>query len=152
MLKRKNHTKGIISNFFEDPNNTFVQLLRYTFVGGIAFVVDFGLLFLLTDFFNVHYLISAGISFISGLLLNYYLSIKWVFTVRIIEKKWLELLFFSLIGLIGLGLNEIFLWLFTDILLFHYLISKLITSFIVYFWNFFARKFLLFTPKEKINE
>lgn len=149
MLRSKNYTKGIVTAFFEDTNNAFIQFFRYTLVGGFAFIVDFGLLFLLTEYFHVHYLISAGISFLIGLLLNYFLSIKWVFTTRIIENKWLELLIFSLIGLIGLGLNEFFLWVFTDILLLYYLISKLITSFIVYFWNFFARKFFLFTTKRK---
>ncbi|NDP20696.1 MAG: GtrA family protein [Paludibacter sp.] len=152
MFKIIDYKKKILTFFYEDTNNTFVQLFRYTQVGGIAFIVDFGLLLLLTEYFNVHYLISAGISFLIGLLLNYYLSIKWVFTIRTFEKKWIELLFFSLIGLIGLGLNEFLLWVFTDILLLYYLISKFFTSFIVYFWNFFVRKFLLFTSKRNINE
>ena len=39
--------------FINKTNNTFLQLFRYTFVGGAAFIVDFGLLYILTDFLNI---------------------------------------------------------------------------------------------------
>lgn len=125
-------------------NSTLLQLFRYTFVGGLAFLVDFGTLYILTEYFKIYYLVSAGIAFIFGLTINYFLSVKWVFNSRAMENRMLEFLLFALIGLIGLGLNELFLWILTDILLIYYLLSKIITTIIVYFWNFFARKFLLF--------
>ena len=125
-------------------DNTFIQLIRYTFVGGLAFVIDFGTLFILTEYLNIHYLISAGIAFISGLIINYLISTKWVFSKRSYKNRNLEFLLFAFIGMAGLGLNELFMWIFTDLLLIYYLVSKIITTVIVYFWNFFARKFLLF--------
>ena len=134
--------------FKEKTNNTLLQLFRYTFVGGFAFIVDFGTLFLLTTYFHVHYLISAGIAFIFGLVLNYFLSVKWVFNSRAIANRVSEFLLFALIGLVGLGFNELFLYLFTSIFGIYYLLSKIITSFIVYFWNFFARKVMLFNKQE----
>ena len=124
-----------------------MQLLRYTFVGGLAFLVDFGTLFILTEYVHVHYLVSAAIAFIFGLTVNYILSVKWVFNIRTVGNRWLEFLLFALIGLVGLGLNELFLWIITEILVIYYLISKIITTIIVYFWNFFARKYLLFNKK-----
>lgn len=130
--------------FKGETNNTSLQLFRYIFVGGSAFLVDFSIFFILTKYFHIHYLLSAGIGFIFGLMVNYILSIKWIFYNRAVEKRLLEFLFFALIGIIGLGLNELFIWIFTDLLLIYFLLSKLITAFIVYFWNFFARKFLLF--------
>jgi putative flippase GtrA len=130
--------------FIGETNSTFLQLFRYTFVGGVAFIADFGTLYILTEYFKIHYLISAGISFILGLIINYFLSVKWVFNSRVLKNRMLEFLLFTLIGLIGLGLNELFLWILTDVLLIYYLLSKIFTTIIVYFWNFFARKFLLF--------
>ena len=131
---------------FEDKtNSTLIQLFRYTFVGGLAFLIDFGTLFILTEYFKVHYLISAGIGFIFGLITNYYLSVKWVFNSRNVKNKGLEFLLFSVIGLVGLGFNELFLWILTDILLIYYLLSKVITIILVYLWNFFARKYILFS-------
>jgi len=148
-----NKTGNIIhlkSLFKGKTNNSFLQFFRYTFVGGFAFLVDFGLLILLTEYFHLYYLISAGIGFVFGLIVNYYLSVNWVFNNRVVENRLFEFLVFTLIGIVGLCLNELFLWLFTDKLLFHYILSKAITTFIVYFWNFFARKFLLFN-QQKIN-
>jgi putative flippase GtrA len=133
--------------FLDKTENTLVQLFIYTFVGGFAFVVDFGTLFLLTEIFHIHYLLSAAMAFILGLITNYFLSIKWVFSIRSIENKKIEFLLFSIIGLIGLGLNELLLWIFTDLILIHYLLSKIITAIFVYLWNFIGRKYLLFNNK-----
>jgi putative flippase GtrA len=140
---------GIIQSVIKGKaNTTSLQLFRYTFVGGFAFIVDFGTLFILTEYFHIYYLISAGIAFIFGLILNYYLSVRWVFSHRVFENRLIEFLLFSLIGLIGLGFNELFLWILTDILVIYYLLSKIITVFIVYLWNFFARKLTLFNRQE----
>jgi len=130
--------------FREKTDNTFFQLLRYTFVGGLAFLIDFGTLYILTEFAHLHYLLSAGIAFILGLLANYFLSIRWVFATRIVSDKKLEFIIFAVVGLVGLGLNELFLWIFTDLLDIHYLASKIFTAMLVYLWNFFARKRILF--------
>jgi putative flippase GtrA len=135
----------ILSLFKGKSNNLFVQLFRYTFVGGLAFLVDFGLLFLLTHFCGIHYLVSAGISFIAGLAVNYALSKIWVFSVSSFTNRFVEFLVFAIIGVIGLGFNELFMYLFTSVCAIHYLLSKIITTVIVYFWNFFARKYLIFT-------
>lgn len=128
----------------DKTNNTFLQLFRYTFVGGFAFLVDFGTLYSLTEYFHIYYLVSAGIAFIFGLIINYFLSVKWVFNSRAMENRMFEFMLFAIIGIIGLLLNELLLWILTDILVIYYLISKLITTFLVYFWNFFARKVILF--------
>lgn len=128
----------------QETERTIIQLFRYVFVGGAAFIVDFGTLFILTDFFGIYYLISAAIAFILGLIVNYILSISWVFNNRKLDNSTLEFGVFTLIGIVGLGLNEVFIWFFTAEVGFYYLISKIISAVIVLFWNFFARKYVLF--------
>jgi putative flippase GtrA len=113
-------------------------------VGGAAFIVDFASLFILTDVFSVYYLSSAAIAFILGLIANYTLSINWVFNRRTLDSMWSEFTIFAVIGFIGLGLNELIIWLFTDYIGFYYLFSKIIAAALILFWNFFARKFTLF--------
>jgi putative flippase GtrA len=125
-------------------DSTHIQFFRYIFVGGAAFIVDFVSLFIFTDIFGVYYLISAVIAFILGLIANYTLSISWVFNKRTLENRWSEFTIFAVIGIIGLGLNELIIWLFTDYVGLYYLISKIIAAALILFWNFFARKFTLF--------
>lgn len=120
------------------------QLLRYGVVGGIAFVVDYGTLYVLTEFAGFHHLVSAAIAFIAGLAVNYVLSTLWVFGESRIRSRSAEFLAFALIGVAGLGLNELIIYLCTDVAGLHYMLSKVISTVIVFFWNFFARRFLLY--------
>jgi len=128
----------------DQTDKTKIQMFRYLFVGGAAFIVDFLSLFVLTDFFGIYYLISAAIAFILGLIVNYMLSISWVFNKRKLNKRHIEFGVFALIGIVGLGLNEVFIWFFTQDLQIYYLMSKILAAVIILFWNFFARKFILF--------
>lgn len=125
-------------------DKTLIQLFRYILVGGMAFLVDFMSLFMLTEFFGVYYLVSAAIAFILGLLVNYAMSISWVFNKRTLDNRKFEFGIFGIIGVIGLGLNEFFIWFFTAELSIYYLISKVMVAILILFWNFFVRKITLF--------
>lgn len=135
---------------FENTTNLFIQLFRYTLVGGLAFVVDFGLLFFLTEYVRLHYLISATISFLVGLLVNYVISTQWIFRDSKIKNKKVEFILFGLIGVIGLILNNVLIYLFTDVVGLYYMLSKLVTAIIVYMWNFLGRRYFLFNAKSKM--
>ncbi len=104
-MRNNQHILLIKSVFKEKTDNTLLQLFRYTFVGGFAFIVDFGTLFILTEYCNIHYLVSGGAGFILGLTINYFLSVKWVFSTRVVESRLMKFWLFSLIGIAGLGLN-----------------------------------------------
>jgi putative flippase GtrA len=132
------------SLFWQKTDHALLQLFRYTCVGGIAFLVDISSLFVLTEYSGVYYLVSAAIAFLIGLITNYSASVIWVFSRRGIQSRFLEFVAFSLIGLVGLGLNEFFLWLFTEKMAIHYLFSKIISAVLVYLFNFSFRKFMLF--------
>lgn len=128
----------------ENTNNINIQIFRYTIVGGFAFVVDFLILFILTEYLKIYYLNAAAISFLIGLLVNYYISINWIFTQRNFNSQLMEFMIYGFIGLIGLGINELFIWLLTEKMALYYLLSKVISTIFVFLWNFFIRKFILF--------
>lgn len=130
--------------FVQKTDSTLLQLFRYGFVGGAAFIVDYGTLFLLTNYAEVPYLWSAAIAFLLGLITNYLLSISWVFVREETRSVWSEFIVFAIIGVIGLIFNELIMYAGTDLLRLHYMLSKLISTAIVFFWNFGARKYLLF--------
>jgi putative flippase GtrA len=132
------------SLLWEKTDDVLLQFLRYTCVGGIAFSVDFSTLFILTELFGIYYLISAAFAFVLGLVTNYCASVLWVFNKRTLQSRFLEFAAFALIGLVGLGLNEFFLWLFTEEFAIHYLLSKMISAVLVYLFNFISRRLVLF--------
>ncbi len=128
---------------------TIFQLIRYGFVGGVAFVADYASLYILTEWLGVQYLVSAAIAFIIGLTFNYILSNLIVFTTHRLNNRWLEFSIFAIIGVIGLGLNELIMYCACEMIGLHYMIAKLISTALVFFWNFFARKLTLFYKHTK---
>ena len=130
--------------FVSKSDQLSVHLLRAIFSSNIAFAVDFGLLVLLTEVVHLHYLISNLIAFMTGTSLLYILSVFWVFSRRAIQSKHLEYWLFILIGAVGVGFNELFIWFFTEKVHIYYLYSKIIAGSIVFFWNFLSRRFILF--------
>ena len=126
---------------------THIQFFRYFIVGGTAAVFDTGTLYLLTEYFEIYYLISAVIGFVLGLIINYVLCKLWIFNKTKYSRK-KEFAYFVLIGIIGLGLNVFIIWFCSSVLLIWYMYSKIIAIILVFFWNFIARKYLLFTDKK----
>lgn len=125
----------------DDP---VVQFARYVVVGGAAFVVDFGTLALLHRVVGVHYLLSAAVGFTVGLVVNYLVSVRWVFTVRRVQRRSVELSVYALVGVVGLLLNQLTIGALTAGLGLDPLVSKLVAGAVVLAWNFGARKLALF--------
>lgn len=120
-----------------------VQFFRYGFVAAAAFVVDFGLLFVFTNYAHIYYLVSATLSFLTSLVLNYYLSTLWVFS-HSSRQRTTEIAAFIIINLVALVLNMVIIWLFTSIVGLYYLVAKIIAVVIVFFWSFLARRYFIF--------
>jgi len=147
----KRFCKLINKLFIAKTDNTLIQGFRYLFAGAAGFITDFSILFILTNYLHIYYLISATISFTLGVFVTYIISIYWVFQQKSHHKRLIEFILFVVIGVIGLILTLILLWFLTEKTHIYYLLSKIIATIIVYFWNFFARKWLLFGPPEIQN-
>jgi putative flippase GtrA len=130
--------------FIHKTQSTYIQFLRYGFVSTAALAVDFGGLVILKEYGHLNYLIAASMSFLAGLVVNYLLSAFWVFHSSKLLNKRYEFILFSVIGLIGLGLTDLILWVLTSGFGLYYVLSKVIATVIVYFWNFGARKKYIF--------
>lgn len=128
----------------DKTQNGYLQFFRYGFVAVVSLGFDVGGLVILKEYGHLNYLLAASISFMTGLAVNYVLSAFWVFHSSKLESKMHELVLFLVIGLIGLGMTDLLLWVFTAGLGLYYVLSKAITTIIVYFWNFAARKLFIF--------
>ena len=129
-------------------NKLLLQILRFAVVGGIAFVIDFGLLLLLTEYVGFNYLLSATISFIVSVIVNYLLSIAWVFTsakgqAKSKTKSAIQIVLFFVLSTCGLFINNGIMWFSVEILAISYIIGKLVATFVVMVFNFVTRKILL---------
>ena len=126
------------------------QFVRYVFVGGIAFIVDFLTLsfvykIILFDFRYGLFLGTAA-GFIVGTIVNYCISKKFVFSNDTSRTKntFLEFLMYTIVGFFGLLLTEAGMYLGVEIMLCNYAITKFFVAVIVLLWNFLARRFLVY--------
>jgi putative flippase GtrA len=132
-----------LENIFSS-NNYINQVIRYLISGVIAFLIDFGILYFCTEQLKLHYIISSIIGFSVGLFIIYIFSIYWIFNYRK-TKAIYEILIFIFTGLIGILLTTVLMWVLTESFQLYFLFSKLITTVVVFIWNFLSRKLLLFS-------
>lgn len=125
-------------------DNSLLQFFRYCFVGGLATVVDWGVLYL-TEALGLHYLLAAVAGFFCGLACNYILSKCLVFNGSTAKTDPTgEFLAYAAIGAAGLLFTLGLMYVMTDLLGFFFMISKVIATALVLVWNFMARKLLLY--------
>ena len=63
------------------------------------------------------------------------------------KHRLLEITVFVIISLVGMGLNELLMYLFVDMLFVQEMLSKIAAAIIVLVYNFLARKYILFYKK-----
>lgn len=128
-------------------NNLFKQLFKFAVVGVIAALIDVGVLVLLKELLFVPVLIASALSFTASVIVNYLLSMTFVFKSKG-ENKVKEFIIFVLLSIGGLGLNQFILWLGVTFTSTYYLIVKILAMVIVPIYNFLTRKIFL-EKKEK---
>ncbi len=153
--------------FIGGTSNTFIQFFRSLFVGGIATVVDMLVLILVREAFHVPEGVAAIFGFIIGLAVNYVICSFWVFAKAKVKNRLTDFIGFAVIGIIGLGLTQLIIDPFAVDGMFgkgafvqweifggliptnkYYIVGKIIAVVVVYMWNFFARKFILYRKCE----
>ena len=127
----------------EKTEKLLLQIFKFGIVGGIAFLIDYITLIICKEVFHLNTLISAAIAFTVSVVVNYILSIKWVFDVSNKHSGKRNFIIFIIFSLMGLGLTELIMWVGEDLLKISYLIVKIVATIIVMIFNFVTRKIFL---------
>ena len=120
------------------------RIARYFLVGGAAACVDIGLFWIFAQQLGLPYLRVSAASFIVATLVNYWLSIRFVFVSGArFRRRWEVAMVFA-VSAVGLAVNQAILALCVESLRFALLPAKLVATGVVFFWNYFARRVLVF--------
>ena len=124
--------------------------IKYVISGGIATVVDFGLLYFFTDIINFYYLFSASIAFIVAFIVSFYMQKFWTFRDNDRKKIHKQMFMYFLIGLIGLGINFFGMYILVEKYNIWYIFSQAITTSILAIGNFLVYRYIIFIKKIKL--
>lgn len=125
----------------------FLEAAKYAVASAAALVVDTGLLLLLTRVAGWHYLLAATASFLAGATVAYVLSVRFVFSAHRLHSRSLEFTTFVLLGLFGLALNSLVLFVTVGRLGIDLLYAKAVAACFTFAANFALRRQVLFRAK-----
>lgn len=119
-----------------------IQLIKFGIVGIIAMLIDLGVLMLLKEILHVDVLWASAAGFSVSVVVNYILSMLFVFRGGA-GSKVKEFAVFVALSIGGLLINQFIMWIGTEKLTAYYLWVKLFALVFVPIYNFVTRKFFL---------
>lgn len=123
--------------------NLVVQFAKFSIVGIIAFVIDYGLFLLLAYVFGVEYLVASALSFTISTIFNFLASMRYVFSGKEGQTRTQQFVIFFVLSFVGLGVNQLVLWFCVSIIAWHAWVGKLVATAVVMLFNFVTRKIFL---------
>ena len=122
-----------------------MRIFKYFLVGGVAATVDIGFFSFFTGYLNWSWLPISIATFILATLVNYVLSIKYVFESGIKHKRHTELVGVFIVSGLALFVNQFVLYIAIEYLSWPLLASKFLATGLVFFWNYLGRSKFVFT-------
>lgn len=122
----------------------FHHLVLYGIIGSFSSGLDFLIYTLLVQLVGLQYLVANCISVVAGISTSFYLNRNYNFKVKDHTKRRFSI--FLTVGLCGLMMSNLILYLCIDNLGMDKLISKLLSIVLVVFFQFLVNKYLTFKP------
>lgn len=133
-------TNRLIAEFFS--KETRDQLIRYIIVGFLSVGLDFILVFGLTEFAKLWYILSKSIAYIIGFWFNFLLNRYWSFNARQNFVRQIKL--YAILFVFNFCITNSLMFLLTDKFKIYYLISNIFVIGIMTIWNFFLYKKVIY--------
>ena len=90
------------------------QFLKFGAVGIFCFFIDYLTFKLCSSVLGIHYVIASVLGFVISVVVNYILSMKFVFESKEDMSRRKEFVIFVVLSLIGLGLNTLIIYICID--------------------------------------
>ncbi len=94
----------------DKKSKLMMQIFKFVIVGGLSFVIDFAIYSIMVYVFHVSLYVSAFFGFTISLIFNYVASMAFVFQRKDDASRTKEFIIFAVLSVIGLGLNELIIW------------------------------------------
>lgn len=122
----------------------FRNLILYGIIGSCSSGLDFLLYTLFVEVFGWHYILSNCISVLAGITTSFTLNRNYNFKIK--DKTRQRFAIFLTIGLCGMMVSNLILYLCVDILNWNKIVSKLLSIVLVVVFQFILNKYITFKP------
>ena len=120
------------------------KLIKFMLVGIGGTAIDFGITYLLKEKAKINKYIANSIGYMSAASSNYIFTRIWAFDNTSPEIL-MQYLIFVTISLIGLGLMNLFIWIFHEKFKINFYFAKVLALLIVLVWTFSAHYTITFS-------
>ena len=127
--------------------NKYRELIKYCIIGCSGALLDFIVYTILIKAFGMNYLLANALSVTAGITNNFFLNAYLNFKVT--DKLFKRFISFYLVGMLGLLVSEILLYLLVDIMSMNSIIAKIITIFVITIVQFILNKTITFKKKKE---
>jgi putative flippase GtrA len=121
-----------------------MSIIVYFFIGGLSFLANFAIFLTIVHVTGLRWVYANIAGFFGAALINYFLSARFVFESRIYSQRRLEMVLTLIVSAIGVGLETLLIYLGYDVASLNLCVVKCGAAGIVFFWNYGARRFLIF--------
>lgn len=120
-----------------------LKFLKFCIVGTSGMIIDFGTTWILKEKVKINKYVANSTGFMLAATSNYLLNRFWTFQS---ENSHIatEYISFMAISIIGLGINNLVLFLLTEKMKLNFYLSKLFAIGVVTIWNFFMNYLITF--------
>ena len=123
--------------------NLIGKVLRFSVTGLLGAAIDFGVTYLFKEILKVNKFVSNAIGFTLAATVCFFLNKYWTYESQS-PLAWTEYFMFFAVSLVGLGINTLVLYLFTEKLKWNFYLSKCFAIGVASIWNFLANLLITF--------
>lgn len=128
------------------------KIIKFGLVGASGIVVNTAILYGLTEYLGLYYMISSVFAIEAAIITNFILNDTWTFdgaNKSHMEKRWKRFVSFQVVSVCGVIINLAVLFALTEFAGIYYIVSNIAGIFIAFIWNFLVNRH--FTWKNKTN-
>lgn len=129
----------------------YFKYVKYIVSGSTAALTNIALLYVLTEYGHIYYLLSAAVAFIFSVMVSFVLQKYWTFgdTARAGMER--QALLYLAVSLVNLGLNTLLLYMFVEFLHMWYVVAAIVASAIMAVITFFIYRYVIFTGADRLH-
>ncbi len=121
------------------------EIYKFVIVGICNGIIVLFLTDILTDFLNIFYLFSVLVAYEISIISSFFMNDNWTFNkIKKIRSTHVRFIKYNTFSLMGLGINITILFVMTNFLGIHYVLSEGIAILISFGFNYTASKKISF--------